>query len=380
MPTTTYMLVDPRHDHSMRIPRPDLSVRLGTPNACNNCHTDKKSDWAAAQVQKWYGHAPGGYQRFAETFAASANGTAGTDRRLREVAADLQQPAIARATALARLAGDRDPATLNLLRQSLNHSDETIRLAAAGALAQAEPAQRLQALPPLLTDPVRSVRMEAARALAGEPEQKLSAVDREAFAKALAEYVQAQRFNADRPEAQSNLGMLHAERGDIPGAEKALREALALDASFAPAAVNLADLYRSHGRDADAEKTLRAALANAPREATLHHSLGLTLARQKRTADAVAELGRAVQLAPDSARYVYVYAVALHSAGKVPQAIAELERAQRRFPGNQAVLEGLVAFERDRGNRAAAIGWATQLVALDPDNPQARRLLEALQR
>jgi len=57
-----------------------------------------------------------------------------------------------------------------------------------------------------------------------------------------------------------------------------------------------------------------------------------------------------------------------------------LERAQRRFPGNQAVLEGLVAFERDRGNRAAAIGWATQLVALDPDNPQTRRLLEALQR
>jgi Tfp pilus assembly protein PilF len=255
-----------------------------------------------------------------------------------------------------------------------------IRLAAVEALAQADAALRVQALPPLLADPVRSVRMDAARALAGAPEQQLSPTGREGFSKALAEYVEAQRFNADRPEAQSNLGMLYAERGDMSGAEKALRAALALDASFAPAAINLADLYRAQGRDADAERTLRDALVKAPREAALHHSLGLTLVRQKRTADAVAELARAAQLAPESARYAYVHAVALHSAGKVAQAIAALERAQRRFPGNQAVLEALVAFERDRGNRAAAVGWAKQLVALDPENSQARQLLDALQR
>ena len=41
MPETTYMGVDPRRDHSMRIPRPDLSVVMGTPNACNQCHQDK---------------------------------------------------------------------------------------------------------------------------------------------------------------------------------------------------------------------------------------------------------------------------------------------------------------------------------------------------
>ncbi len=29
MPTTTYMVVDPRHDHSLRVPRPDLSVTIG---------------------------------------------------------------------------------------------------------------------------------------------------------------------------------------------------------------------------------------------------------------------------------------------------------------------------------------------------------------
>ncbi|MGI9243313.1 MAG: hypothetical protein ACR2RV_21120, partial [Verrucomicrobiales bacterium] len=41
MPTKHYMVVDPRRDHSLRIPRPDLSVKLGTPNACNQCHQDQ---------------------------------------------------------------------------------------------------------------------------------------------------------------------------------------------------------------------------------------------------------------------------------------------------------------------------------------------------
>jgi predicted CXXCH cytochrome family protein len=38
MPQTTYMDVDPRRDHSLRVPRPDLSVQFGTPNACTGCH------------------------------------------------------------------------------------------------------------------------------------------------------------------------------------------------------------------------------------------------------------------------------------------------------------------------------------------------------
>ena len=38
MPATTYMAIDSRRDHSFRIPRPDLSSSLGTPNACTGCH------------------------------------------------------------------------------------------------------------------------------------------------------------------------------------------------------------------------------------------------------------------------------------------------------------------------------------------------------
>jgi hypothetical protein len=48
MPTRDYMVVHARHDHSIRIPRPDVSVALGTPNACTGCHVKESDQWAAA--------------------------------------------------------------------------------------------------------------------------------------------------------------------------------------------------------------------------------------------------------------------------------------------------------------------------------------------
>ena len=59
MPTKTYMVVDARRDHSIRVPRPDLSISLGTPNACTPCHADRPAQWAAEAVAGWY---PGGRQ------------------------------------------------------------------------------------------------------------------------------------------------------------------------------------------------------------------------------------------------------------------------------------------------------------------------------
>ena len=71
MPARTYMIVDPRHDHAFRVPRPDESVRFGTSNACNDCHTDKDAAWAAAAVERWFGPERKGFQTWTETFAAA---------------------------------------------------------------------------------------------------------------------------------------------------------------------------------------------------------------------------------------------------------------------------------------------------------------------
>ena len=379
MPTTTYMVVDPRHDHGFRIPRPDRTLSLGVPNACNQCHTDRKPQWAADAVKAWYPQSRPGFQTFAEAFTSADRGAAGAAPALLAVAQDRGQSGFVRASAVRRLGQRLDPATLPALRSALVDPDALVRAAAAVALAGADPGTRALWLPPLLADPVRQVRMESARALAGEPEALLSPQQREAFAAALREYVAAERFNADRPEGRANLGNLHATQGRFDEAVAAYRSALALDPGFEPAALNLADVYRGGGLEADAERTLREALARDPRSASAQHALGLSLARQRRSAESLQALAAAARLAPENARFAYVHAVALNDAGQREAALRTLEAARKRHPADRDLLLALALFERDAGRRERALVHALRLAALEPDNPDAQRLVAELE-
>jgi len=378
MPTATYMGVDPRHDHGFRIPRPDRTVSLGTPNACNACHRDRKAEWAAAAVKQWYPQAKPGFQAFAEAFAAAERGAPGAQRALVAAADDRESSGFARASAIQRLGRYLGPATLPTVRAALGDPDASVRAAAAGALAGVDPALRAQLLPPLLADPVREVRMGAARALAGAPEERLSPPERAKFGAALEEYVAAERFNADRPEGRANLGNLHATQGRVDDAMAAFRGALALDPTFGQAALNLADLQRSRGLEDEAEKTLRAALKRDPRSAPAHFALGLSLTRQKRSGEALRELAEAARLAPENTRFAYVYAVALNDAGQGGQARRTLEGALKRQPYDRDVLLALALFERDAGNRARALGHARRLAELEPESPQVQQFVREL--
>jgi Flp pilus assembly protein TadD len=180
--------------------------------------------------------------------------------------------------------------------------------------ANLSPPQR-RALIPLLGDPVRAVRMHAARALAPLRDDAFDELSLAQFRTAANEFVEAERFNADRPEHRTNLGSFFAERGDAASAETELRAALALDRRFVPAWVNLADLMRLLGREPEADATLREGLAEAPEAAALHHALGLSLVRQQRKTEALEELKRATELEPDNERFRYVYGVARKEIG-----------------------------------------------------------------
>ena len=279
MPTTTYMAVDPRHDHSMRIPRPDRSVTMGVPNACNQCHKERSAQWAAEQVRLWVPQLAPGHQAFAEALYAGERTKAGARGLLMTVVEDSKQPAIARASAAALLARYPGALTTDVLRKALNDDDPLVRGAAVESLGSAAPEVREQSLARMLADPVRSVRVAAARALAGVPAGVIGADERAALAQGIDEYIATQRFNADRPEAHGNLGALYAERGEPVQAESEFRQALAIDPVFVPASVNLADLYRTRGDEKAAEATLRAALKLSAKDASLHYALGLALVR-----------------------------------------------------------------------------------------------------
>ena len=168
----------------------------------------------------------------------------------------------------------------------------------------------------MLADPVRAVRVEAVRALAGVDLKRLTQPQRDALESAYRELVIAEMVDADRPEAHLNLGLLDVRRRQpAAAAEAEYNTALRLDPNFVPALANLADLDRMLGRDQQGEELLRKALAIEPRNADIRHSLGLLLVRQHKYAEALDQLRPATELAPDNARYAYVYAIALNSTG-----------------------------------------------------------------
>ena len=348
MPTTNYMVVDPRHDHSLRVPRPDLSVTLGTPNACTGCHTNRTASWAASQVKAWYGHEPQGYQRFAAAFTATGATAPNRQDQLGAIADDGTQPPIVRATAVANLDASASRATLDVLARSVRDPNGLVRLGALQSLAGIPPNVRLPLVAPLLSDPLRALRIEAASLVAGVPADQLRANERAAFEHAAAEFVETQRYNADRVEARVNLGTFYGSRGDVVKAEQELKAAIRLEPSFAPAYVNLADLFRVLGRDAEGERVLRDGLDVAPRSGILRYALGLALVRMKRTGESLGELERATALEPGNVRFAYVYAVALHSAGRVDAAIGTLEKALTAHPGDINVRAALASFRQSR--------------------------------
>jgi Tfp pilus assembly protein PilF len=366
MPPRTYMVVDPRHDHSMRIPRPDLSVKLGTPNACNNCHQDKDAEWAARQVKTWYGDTTTGFQAYAQTLHSARHEEPGSENTLAALIRNTDTPAIARATAFAEIGPHLSAATIDVLPLGLSDDDPGVRAAAVAVLDYVPLEIRVRLAFPMLDDPVRAVRIETARVLASVPAGELSKDQRALLEKAKQEYVTAQQAMAERPEAQTNLGNMYAARGEFDAAVSAYQTAIDLNAAYVPGYVNLADLYRSRGKDAEAEKRLRRAAEVAPENADVHHALGLTLVRQKRTEQALKELRLASTLNPDNARYIYVYAVALNSTGKPEQAIMVLQGAHNAHPDNADILRALVAFHRDSGNQQAARDYAEKLQAISP--------------
>lgn len=336
MPTRLYMVVDARHDHSLRVPRPDLSVKLGTPNACNACHTERTPQWAADAVTHWYGEGRRREPHFGEALHAARSGAVGAEAALVAVIDDAAQPAIARATALRELAAWLSPASLPAVERATRDADPLVRLGALEAAQGVAPEQRPALLAPLLRDPVRAVRIEAAHTLTESPTETWTPADRSAHADALAEWRAAQAANADRPDAHVNLGALYARFGDRAAARAEYETALRIGPWFVPAYLNLADLFREEDRDADAEPLLRRALEIAPDSADAHHVLGLFLVRRQDLPAAIVELRRATDLAPDDTRYAYVYAVALHSAGETRQAIAFLEEFHARRPGDRS--------------------------------------------
>ena len=368
MPKTTYMGVDDRRDHSMRIPRPDLSVVMGTPNACNQCHTDKDAPWALAALRDW------GVQ-FRDTSNHPARAfqqiTAGDHRavpQLASIARDTGTPPIWRATAMDALGqvGGRD--ALQAATQLLYDDDALLRASAVRALDFLPLNQRYPLMQPLISDDVTAVRMAVASSLAGVPLDQVPPEQAAQLRVLFDEYLSNLQQNADMPGVQIQLGIFHITRGDEKAAQAAYREALHLNSQLIPAYLNLADLLRGQSKDAEARIVLLQALAVLPQNGSTLHALGLLETRSGERESALAYLRQAAELETEGSRHRFVYAIALHDLGQPKEAIVQLQQLLRSVPRSEEVLLALTNYSIELGQAKNALGYAKTLTQIAPVN------------
>ena len=379
MPARNYMVIDARRDHSFRVPRPDVSVAIGTPNACTGCHKDRDDAWAAEQVASWRGPGKPAPVHYGEALHAARAGQTDAERRLSALILDGTQPPIARATALTLLPAYLGPGGSALIERSSTDPDPLVRGAAARTLAALPPAEGLRLATPLLSDPVRSVRLHADWYILGLGGSLRTPEQREIASRAAAEYRAAQLVNQDRAEGQTNLGSLAVIEGDAEAAIARFRRALELNPQFIPARLGLAEVWRRTGRDDEGERELREGLRVNPASPQLHHALGLLLVRRENRDEALSELRRAAELAPDDAEIAYVFGVALNGTGHPGEALAVLDRAHRLRPADRDLLVALATISRDDHQIDRALGYARLLAELSPTDSGVRALVVELE-
>ncbi|MGA7323373.1 MAG: tetratricopeptide repeat protein [Rhodomicrobium sp.] len=368
MPVRTFMVIDQRHDHSFRIPRPDLTVKFGVSNTCSSCHADHDAAWAAAAMERWHGPVRKGFQTYAEAFHAVRLDLPEARNLLIKVAQDASTPAIARGTALLLLRDKPSAAAVAEISRGLRDGDPMVRIGALASFESLPPEARWKLARDSLSDSVRAVRMQAASTLADMPPAGLNPADRAALEKASQEYIAAREFNADRAEERASLAGFYARQGKPGLAEQEYLAAIRLAPRQVPPRVDLADLYRALGREAEAEVLLRETILEAPGAAAPHHALGLALIRQKRYGEAIESLRRATELEPAQPRYSYVYAVALQSIGQWAEARKVLENALLSSPSNIDILTVLLQDALRSRELKSTLSYAERLRIVRPDD------------
>jgi len=369
MPQTTYMQVDARRDHSIRLPRPDLGAAMGATDPCTGCHQKKSQAWATQKVEQWFG--PSRRTHYATVFHAAHQRDPSAAAQLIALTQQFGLPAIVRATALSLLQNYPSPATLAALKQGVAQQEPLVRLGAAEGARGLDPAQRLEIVLPLLSDGLLAVRVAAARAVADVAPTLFPVSQRGPLLRATEELRKVEGYNADRPEAWLRLALMDASRGDLEQAARSLEQALKLDPQSVPALVNLADLRRSQHNEEHAEQLLRRALEIDPRHAEALHALGLTLIRTQRKLEGTTTLQRALELRPQNARFAYVYAVALGDGGELHQAIAVLRRSLQQHPHDPSLIELLLKYAHKKGDDALVREMAARLLAHRAPHAQA---------
>jgi tetratricopeptide (TPR) repeat protein len=379
MPEQPYMVIDERADHSLRVPRPDMSLEIGTPNACSQsgCHDDKPLQWSADAYRDWYGKARKSH--YGTVFAAGREGRPEARDELIRLAGDALHTPIVRATALSLLQGYPGAESTAAFNRALADDEALLRLTATETTETADQAQLVELLSPLLFDPVKMIRGEAASRLAGTSPDLLKPYQREALEEGLAEFEAAMEYSLDLPHAGHNLGNLYMRLGEPERAAAFYRTAVEIDDLFYMAKANLARILNSQGQNDEAEQLFREVLEDYPDLHDIAYSLGLLMAEMNRLPEAITYLEQAATGMSERSRIHYNLGLARQAVGDLTGAEVALRQASDLEPGNLDYLYALADHYLKRRQPFAAQTEVERMLDLQPGLPVALEMKQLIE-
>lgn len=378
MPGRKYMGPDYRPDHSFRVPRPDLSAKIRAPDACIRCHMDKTSQWSDKIVTEWYGL--GRKSHYGTILDAGRKRLPGARKELIALAGDPLHPVIVRATALSLLVGYPGEESARAMDLAMMDDEALIRRTGLANIPVSGLKAYAERIAPLLYDPVRAVRIEAARALAGAPSKHLRPDQQKVLQAALKEFEASMNYSADFAFGRYNLGNLYIALQRPEEAVHQYRAAIKIDGLFYPAKVNLAMLYNGRNENDKAERFFREVVQEHPELYDAAYSLGLLLVEQENYQEAAKYLIRAAEGMPERARVHYNLGLLLQELKRYDEAETALTRALEIEPNTLDYLHAMADHYIRRKELEKAKRIALKMVEQHPTNPLGKRILGFVER
>ncbi|MBA61201.1 MAG: hypothetical protein CMJ76_02440 [Planctomycetaceae bacterium] len=415
MPETTYMAVDPRRDHSLRVPRPDLSLKIGTPNACVKCHLEDSitpsahladgrkeklhikqyidwirlayegeedvkqqletvNQWANDAVLKWYPESKHRSIHFGETLhsAWALNENANDD--IIDLFDDPDAPAIAKASAMIWLDPTRSADALEVILASLQNPNEPqLRVAAILALQNYRDAGTNKNpfttvrnhVIPLLDDPIRSVRTAAAQVSSEVPSNFWPTDSIRKFQRALEELEEGLMVNNDRAATHLTLGSIYENLRQHNKAEQAYRLAIQVEPNATGPRSNLAELYTRLAENITRQYQQNPQQAPPNTQQTLQNYL---MEAEKLRNDEFVNFQRDASYAPENAAVQYRYGLALYRKGQLEDAVEVLRTVHELEPRTPIYMIALSRLLQTTQQYEEALKIAKKLIEIEPQH------------
>jgi len=366
---------DFRRDHSFRVPRPDLSLKYGTPNACAGCH--KKDDkWAWETFQQLYGTVDSIHfsDKLIPGIIRQPNGHVG----LLELINDKSETEIVRASAVKALSGYNAENFINQYLSWLNDRSAVVRGATVDVLSEINNTDYVNSFLPLLKDPKRSVRIKAFYALSGLNESNVPEVYKASYEKVKKEFFTHLDTNSDFVGGRVKRANYYIKRGEIDKGIAGYESALAIDNINNQARLTLANLYYNIKNYKKAEEAFKTVIVQEPDYGPTYYSLGLMYAELNQTNEAIEQLNKAVIKMSENTRVYYNLSLLYDKKNDQKNAENILVKGLKIDANNESILYALAYHYSKNKQPSKAKNIVIRLVQLYPNNTQYVSFLQQL--